>query len=448
MAKAATALNIARFRNTWLSFFIRYLIDRHSLARHSMISRRLLCAAAALLPIPALAQSGDPRFAAWLRGVRAEALKAGVDEGTLDAALGSVEEVPQVLELARNQPEFKMTFDRYLEIVVSNERVSRGRALLQENRAIVDRFAAPAGIPASTVVALWGIESNYGTRLGDFEVVRRPGDARLQQFPRAVLPQPADRGAQDRVARTYRPARHEGIVGGRHGPVPVHPDELPRLRRRWRRRWPHGYLDQQGRRLRLDRQLPAAGRLAGRAFLGRRGARRNAGGAGHAHRAARGSERTDLPSRPRISASSCAGTSRISSASRSGSCPTRSPREVQSDLYPPQWCLLNSPDSVVKSDLTLLKGHLISVSSCEGPTSCPQAVRHACRQAGWPSALGSFRLLARPKPTTALPEIPKIRPAVPAVHPVGEAQKDWRKGRKRRRWAAPARSCMMARTCR
>ena len=136
-----------------------------------MISRRLLCTAAVLLPLPALAQSGDPKFAAWLRGVRAEALKAGVDEGTLDAALGSVEEVPQVLELARNQPEFKMTFERYLEIVVSNERVSRGRALLRENRAAIDRFAAPAGIPTSIAVALWGIESNYGTRLGDFEVV-------------------------------------------------------------------------------------------------------------------------------------------------------------------------------------------------------------------------------------------------------------------------------------
>jgi membrane-bound lytic murein transglycosylase B len=136
-----------------------------------MISRRLLCTAAALLPLPALAQSGDPKFAAWLRGVRAEALKAGVDEGTLDAALVSAEEIPRVLELARNQPEFKMTFDRYLEIVVSDERVRNGRTLLRENRAAVDRFAAPAGIPPSIVVALWGIESNYGTRLGDFEVV-------------------------------------------------------------------------------------------------------------------------------------------------------------------------------------------------------------------------------------------------------------------------------------
>jgi len=136
-----------------------------------MIKRRFLCAAAALLPASALAQSSDPKFAAWLRGLRAEALKAGVDQGTLDATLGSVEEIPLVLEQARNQPEFKMTFDRYLEIVVSNERVTRGRALLKENRALIDRFAVPAGVPASTVVALWGIESNYGTRLGDFEVV-------------------------------------------------------------------------------------------------------------------------------------------------------------------------------------------------------------------------------------------------------------------------------------
>jgi len=139
--------------------------------RSSLISRRLVCGSAALLPLPALAETSDPKLAAWLRGVRAEALKAGVDQGTLDAALGSVEEIPQVMELARNQPEFKMTFDQYLELVVSNERVTKGRALLKENRALVDRFAVPAGIPTSIVVALWGIESNYGTRLGDFEVI-------------------------------------------------------------------------------------------------------------------------------------------------------------------------------------------------------------------------------------------------------------------------------------
>lgn len=121
--------------------------------------------------IPAHAQTTDAKFAAWLRGIRAEAARAGVDQVTLDATLEGIEEIPRVLELARNQPEFKMSFDRYLEIVVSSERISRGRTLLGENRAAIDLFAVPAGVPASVVVALWGIESNYGTRLGDFEVV-------------------------------------------------------------------------------------------------------------------------------------------------------------------------------------------------------------------------------------------------------------------------------------
>jgi membrane-bound lytic murein transglycosylase B len=136
-----------------------------------MIKRRLLCIAALAAPFAARAQSGDPKFVAWLAGVRAEALRAGVDQGTVDSALMGAEQIPRVLELARNQPEFKMSFDEYLQVVVSAERVTRGRTLLKENRALVSRFAGPAGIPDSTVVALWGIESNYGTRLGDFEVV-------------------------------------------------------------------------------------------------------------------------------------------------------------------------------------------------------------------------------------------------------------------------------------
>ncbi len=136
-----------------------------------MLTRRLLCAATLLAPLTTRAQSSDPKFAAFLAGVRTEALRAGVDHGTIDSALMSAEPIPRVMELARNQPEFKMTFDEYLQVVVSPERVARGRVLLQENRALVSRFAQPAGIPDSTVVALWGIESNYGTQLGDFEVV-------------------------------------------------------------------------------------------------------------------------------------------------------------------------------------------------------------------------------------------------------------------------------------
>lgn len=124
-----------------------------------------------MAPMTAQAQGSDAKFTAWLAGVRAEAQRAGVDAGTLDQAFAGLEQVPRVLELARHQPEFKMSFEEYMRLVVSDERVARGRALFAENRALISRFADPAGIPPSTIAALWGIESNYGTRLGDFEVI-------------------------------------------------------------------------------------------------------------------------------------------------------------------------------------------------------------------------------------------------------------------------------------
>lgn len=137
-----------------------------------MITRRALCLAAVLAPASAQAQSGtDGRFTAWLGALKAEAIRAGVDAGTAEQALSSVQLLPEVMELARNQPEFKMSWADYENLVVSAERVKNGRALLAQNRPLIDRFAAPVGLPTSMAVALWGIESNYGQRQGDFEVV-------------------------------------------------------------------------------------------------------------------------------------------------------------------------------------------------------------------------------------------------------------------------------------
>jgi len=136
-----------------------------------MIGRRLLFLSLATAPFAVRAQGNDARFTSFLAGIRAEGLRAGVDAGTLDQALAGIEPIPRVMELARNQPEFKMTFDDYMRLVVSDERVARGRALFAENRALMERFGGPAGIPPSIIASFWGIESNYGTRLGDFEVI-------------------------------------------------------------------------------------------------------------------------------------------------------------------------------------------------------------------------------------------------------------------------------------
>ncbi|HEY2873201.1 MAG TPA: lytic murein transglycosylase [Reyranella sp.] len=137
-----------------------------------MITRRsVVVAAVTLAPALARAQPTDPKFSGWLAGLRSDALRAGVDQGTIDSAFSNIALIPKVMELAHHQPEFKMSFDEYLAVVVSPERVTRGRALLKENRALLSRFAGSSGVPDSILAALWGIESNYGTRLGDFEVV-------------------------------------------------------------------------------------------------------------------------------------------------------------------------------------------------------------------------------------------------------------------------------------
>ena len=76
-----------------------------------------------------------------------------------------------MLELDRHQPEFKLTWSEYLGRVVTEERVRRGRELFRENAALLSRTTGPHGVPPEVVVALWGVESNFGTRMGDFNVI-------------------------------------------------------------------------------------------------------------------------------------------------------------------------------------------------------------------------------------------------------------------------------------
>jgi membrane-bound lytic murein transglycosylase B len=137
-----------------------------------MIHRRtftFLAASAATVPVfPASADAG---FQNWLQGVRREALSQGIDAGTLDRAFRGVEPIPRVLELDRAQPEFKLTWQDYLDRVVSEDRVARGREQARANAALLTRIGDSYGVPPKVIVALWGIESHYGTKMGTFSVV-------------------------------------------------------------------------------------------------------------------------------------------------------------------------------------------------------------------------------------------------------------------------------------
>lgn len=115
--------------------------------------------------------STEPDFATWLDEVRREASARGVSASTLDAALTGVAPIPRVIELDRRQPEATLSVERYLAHVVTPARIQRGRAHLHEHRTLLDEIGGRYGVPPALVVALWGIETNYGRVTGDFPVV-------------------------------------------------------------------------------------------------------------------------------------------------------------------------------------------------------------------------------------------------------------------------------------
>jgi membrane-bound lytic murein transglycosylase B len=145
----------------------------------TVVDRRIagaLCAAVVLAGtclFGAASASASPSqpFDQWLAEVRAEARTQGVSDRTLDAAFDGVQPIPRVVELDRNQPEFRLKFDEYLGRVVTQGRIATGRRLMQEHAALLDEVSAKYGVQKRFIVALWGIETDFGRITGGFPVI-------------------------------------------------------------------------------------------------------------------------------------------------------------------------------------------------------------------------------------------------------------------------------------
>lgn len=110
-------------------------------------------------------------FARYIEGVKAEALADGISATVLQAAFATVRMNPRVIELDRSQPEVQFTWTRYRTSVVSDRRIADGRTHYARHTALLQRVAAVYGVPGPIVVGLWGLESDYGRDVGQFQVV-------------------------------------------------------------------------------------------------------------------------------------------------------------------------------------------------------------------------------------------------------------------------------------
>jgi membrane-bound lytic murein transglycosylase B len=110
-------------------------------------------------------------FPIWLDGVRQEALAKGISPQTVAEALDGLEPIPRVIELDRRQFEGRITYQEYRDRLLSAERIERGRQLLREHRELLERVAADYGVQPRFIVALWGIETSYGSWTGSTPVI-------------------------------------------------------------------------------------------------------------------------------------------------------------------------------------------------------------------------------------------------------------------------------------
>lgn len=131
--------------------------------RRSILSTALsLCVLSTATP----ALADEAAFAACLSGLRAEAAAKGVSRTTFDAHAAGLAPDMAVLGFLDAQPEFITPIWDYMAGLVDEERVADGRAMLAEWRAVLARVEAEYAVDAATVVAVWGVESNYGRNFG------------------------------------------------------------------------------------------------------------------------------------------------------------------------------------------------------------------------------------------------------------------------------------------
>jgi lytic murein transglycosylase len=119
-----------------------------------------------LLPLAlgAALVSGAARadFASCVAGLRSHAAGQGISGAVFDSAMAGVTPDMKIIELMNSQPEFKTPIWDYLATLVDEQKVAEGRAMLREHASTLARIEQAYGVDRHTVVAVWGVESDYG----------------------------------------------------------------------------------------------------------------------------------------------------------------------------------------------------------------------------------------------------------------------------------------------
>ena len=127
---------------------------------------------ASVAEITAVQPPHKPSFAEWRSAFREEALAAGIRPAVFDQAFKGIEPDPSIVQADQSQPEFTRPVWQYLDGAVSPQRLAQGRRALSQHADILDAIEQRYGVSRHVLVAIWGLESNFGNNIGDKSVIR------------------------------------------------------------------------------------------------------------------------------------------------------------------------------------------------------------------------------------------------------------------------------------
>lgn len=134
----------------------------------SAFSAGLACVSVAAFPSLAYAD----KFQTCVKSFWPAAKRAGVSWDTFERATAGIAHDQEVIESAKYQPEYKKPMGEYVERAISPKRLSMGQQKLIEYGPLLEQVEAKYGVDKHIVLAIWGVESNYGTNKGDKQVIQ------------------------------------------------------------------------------------------------------------------------------------------------------------------------------------------------------------------------------------------------------------------------------------
>jgi membrane-bound lytic murein transglycosylase B len=123
-----------------------------------------------VLALPSAAHAD--KFQSCVESFWPSAKSAGVSRATFEKATAGIKLDPEVIESANYQPEYKKPIGEYVDRAVSTKRLEKGKEKLIEYKPLLDQVEAKYGVDRHIVVAIWGVESNYGDNPGDKNVIQ------------------------------------------------------------------------------------------------------------------------------------------------------------------------------------------------------------------------------------------------------------------------------------